>query len=40
VILKEHCKELDETAQLLLKRETLNAEDLPAIGPDGAKAAE
>jgi ATP-dependent Zn protease len=40
VILKEHGKELDETVQLLLKRETLNAEDLPAIGPDGAKAAE
>jgi cell division protease FtsH len=38
--LKEHRKELDETAQLLLQRETLNAEDLPAIGPDDAKAAE
>jgi cell division protease FtsH len=40
-VLEEHRKELNETAQLLLKRETLNAEDLPAIHPDdGAKAAE
>ncbi len=39
-VLKKHRKELDETARLLLKRETLNAEDLPAISPDGAKAAE
>jgi len=39
-VLKELRKELDETAQLLLQRETLNAEDLPAIGPDDAKAAE
>ncbi len=39
-VLTKHRTELDETAQLLLKRETLNAEDLPAIGPDDAKAAE
>ncbi len=40
-VLKKHRKELEKTAQLLLKRETLNAEDLPAIHPDdGAKAAE
>jgi cell division protease FtsH len=39
-LLTKHRKELNETAQLLLARETLNAEDLPAIGPDDAKAAE
>ena len=40
-ILEGHRKELNETAQLLLKRETLNAEDLPVLHPDdGAKAAE
>ena len=39
-ILTAHRQELDETAQLLLARETLNAEDLPAIVPDDAKAAE
>ncbi len=43
-ILKRHRKELDETARLLLERETLNAEDLPSIGPGAtpgdAKAAE
>ncbi len=40
VVLKKHRKELEKTAQLLLKRETLNAEDLPTIEPDDAKAAE
>ena len=39
-VLTAHRKELDETAKLLLQRETLTAEDLPAIGPDDAKAAE
>ncbi len=40
-ILEGHRKELNETARLLLKRETLNAEDLPVLHPDdGAKAAE
>jgi cell division protease FtsH len=39
-VLKKHRKDLDATAQLLLKRETLNAEDLPVIGPDDVKAAE
>jgi cell division protease FtsH len=41
-VLERHRKELDETAKLLLERETLNAEDLPTIAPepDDAKAAE
>jgi cell division protease FtsH len=32
-ILTAHRKDLDETAQLLLTRETLNAEYLPVIKP-------
>ena len=38
-VLKRHRKALDETARLLLKRETLNAEDLPAIEPDDTERA-
>jgi cell division protease FtsH len=41
-ILERHRKDLDRTARLLLERETLTAEDLPAIGPEpgDAEAAE
>jgi cell division protease FtsH len=41
-VLERHRKDLDRTARLLLERETLTAEDLPAIGPEpgDAEAAE
>ncbi len=43
-ILKRHRKALDEIAEMLLERETLNAEDLPKIAaepePEGAEAAQ
>ena len=39
-ILKRHRGDLDKTAELLLERETLNAEDLPKISPEPAEAAQ